>query len=208
VGRPHRAYDEVTRLSALWKRPLEQDLAAAVQAGIAHALTPKATPASVVEAACSVVGPLTRRLIDRAVTIARSIPRGDIATFTSRLYQGALVESAPDTLDGKIPPPAPPPANPDQPTLSPLLAEQAPLAFAALIFGDARSRLTLLAAASLGRDARAITSAVGSLVGALVGRSRLPREWVGAVVTANDSDLDLLQQANDLAELVKPEITD
>jgi len=204
TGRPDRATGEVLRLSVLWKRPLEQDLLAAVQAGVAHAQTAKATPESVVEAARAVARPLTRTLIDRAVKLARSVPRGDIAAFTKRIYEGALVERAPDGLDGRLPPPAPPPQDLHVPTLSPLLAEQVPLVFAALMFGDGRSRLTLCAAASLGRDARAIGSAVGSLIGALVGRSRLPREWVGTVIAANRDDVDLVQQANDLADLVEP----
>jgi hypothetical protein len=207
VGRPDKANGEVTRLSALWKRPLEQDLLAAVQAGVAHALTAKATPDSVVEAACSVVGPLARRLIGRAVTLARSVTRGDLATFVTRLYQGALVASAPDTVDGPIPPPAVAPQNLEEPTASRLLAEQVPLVFAALVFGDGRSRATLLAAASLGRDAKGIGSAVGSLIGALVGRPRLPREWVGAVIAANQAEMDLVQQANDLADLVESRIS-
>jgi hypothetical protein len=206
VGRPDKAVNAVTRLSALWKRPLEQDLLAAVQAGVSHALTAKATPESVVATAQSAVGPLARRLIDRAVTIARSVPRGDIAAFTEKIYRTVLVESAPDTVDGEVPPPAPPPQSLEAPTLSPLLAEQVPLAFAAFIFGDGRSRITLCAAASLGRDAKAIGSAVGSLIGALVGRARLPREWVGAVIGANRADVDLVQQANDLADMVEPKL--
>ncbi|MBM3333529.1 ADP-ribosylglycohydrolase family protein [Candidatus Sumerlaeota bacterium] len=205
AGRPDRAAEEVIRLSALWKRPLEQDLLAAVQAGVAHALTPKATPDSVVEAGRSVVRPLARRLIDRAVALARLAPRGDIAALCDRLYKAALVTAAPDGADGELPTPAPPPPS-DAPTASPLFAEQAPLAFAALIFGDGRSRLTLTAAASLGRDAKAIGSAVGSLIGGLVGRSRLPREWVGTVIGANHDDVDLVQQANDLANLLEPEV--
>lgn len=208
AGRPDKANDEATRLSALWKRPLEQDLLAAVQAGVAHALTAKATPNSVVETACSAVGPSARRLIQRAVTIARSVTRGDLATFTARMYQGVLVASAPDAVDGPIPPPAAAPQNLEEPTGSPLLAEQVPLAFAALIFGDGRSRATLLAAASLGREAKAIGSAVGSLIGALVGRPRVPREWVGAVIAANHAEVDLVQQANDLADLIESRLAE
>jgi len=206
AGRPDKAFSEATRLSALWKRPLEQDLVGAVQAGIAHALTPRATPESVVETVRSAVGSLARKLIDRAVNLVRSIPRGDIATFTARLYEGALVDSAPDSLDGRLPPPAAPPQSLAKPAVSLLLAEQVPLAFAALIFGDGRSRITLCAAASLGRDAKAIGSTVGSLVGALVGRSRLPREWLGAVVAANEAEVDLVQQATDLADSVEPKL--
>jgi len=205
AGRPDRAASEVLRLSALWKRPLEQDLLVAVQVGVAHALTARATPESVVEAARSAVGHLARKLIDRAVNVAQSVSRGEVAVFAKRIYQETLVEQAPDSLDGELPPPAVPPQNRDQPTLSSLLAEQVPLAFAALVFGDGRARRTLCAAASLGRDAKAIGSAVGSLIGALVGRSRLPREWVGAVIAVNQADIDLVHEANELADLVEPE---
>lgn len=203
-GRPAKAATEVVRLSAIWKRPLEQDLLAAVQAGLAHALTAKATVDSVVEAACQQVGPLARALIERAVAIARSVPRGDVGTLIDQLYMGVLVDSAPDEIDAELPPPAVPPVNVDQPTGSALLAEQVPLAFAALVFGDGRSRLTLTTAASIGRDAKSIATTVGSWIGALVGRSRLPREWVGAVIAANAEDVDLVQQANDLADMVEP----
>ncbi|KPL10833.1 hypothetical protein AMJ85_05170, partial [candidate division BRC1 bacterium SM23_51] len=207
VGRPDRAVAEVLRLSSLWKGPAEQDLLAAVQAGVAHALTTRATVESTLDAARAAVGPLARGLIDRAVTIARSMVRGNVRAFVAQIYRGALVESAPDSLEGTLPRPAVPPDNLDQPSASPLLAEQVPLAFAALVFGDGRSRATLCAAASLGREAKAVTSTVGSLIGALVGRSRLPREWVGAVIAANHAEVDLVHQASELADLVEPEIT-
>jgi hypothetical protein len=206
VGRPDRARDEILRLSVLWKRPLEQDLLAAVQAGMAHALTPKATVDTLVEAACEATGPLARALIERAVGAARTVPRGDLTTLAKRVYESALVLSCPDTVDGELPPPAPMPRNTDEPSHSPLLAEQVPMAFAALVFGDGRSRITLSAAASLGRDASAVAATVGAWLGGLVGRSRLPREWVGAVVTANDAEIDLVEQGKDLADLVEPEI--
>ena len=206
VGNPRKAFEETVRLSTLWKRPLEQDLLGAVQAGVAHALTPKARVETVIETACAHAGPLARALIERAVDIARAVPKGNWRAFVDALYEGALVDSAPDRLDGELPHPAPAPKNLDEPTASPLLAEQVPLAFAALAFGDGRSRVTLCAAASLGRDARAITATAGAWVGALVGRSRLPREWVGAVVTANHADLDLVTQATALADQVEPKL--
>jgi hypothetical protein len=206
LGRPDRARDEILRLSTLWKRPLEQDLLAAVQAGVAHALTPRATVETLVEVAREAAGPLARALIDRAVSVARSVPRGDLTALAKRLYDSVLVLSCPDTVDGEVPPPAPMPRNMDEPTRSALLAEQVPMAFAALVFGDGRSRISLSAAASLGRDASSVAATVGSWIGGLVGRSRLPREWVGAVVTANDPEIDLVDQGKDLADLVEPEI--
>lgn len=206
AGEPRKAFEETVRLSTLWKRPLEQDLLGAVQAGVAHALTPRARAETMIETACAEVGPLARELILRAVDIARAVPRGNLRAFVGALYEGALVDSAPAGLEGALPPPAPPPDVIDEPTASPLLAEQVPLAFAALAFGDGRSRVTLCAAASLGRDARAIAATAGSWVGALVGRSRLPREWVGAVVASNHADLDLVQQATALADHIEPEL--
>lgn len=205
-GEPAKAAEEVVKLSAIWKRPLEQDLVGAVAAGVAHALTPRATVDSLVKAATAEVGPLAKSLIDRAVEIGRAIPRGELQMFIEQVYQALLVEEAPDGIDDELPPPAFPPPNPDIPTSSPLLAEQVPLAFAALVFGDGRSRATLLAAASLGRDSKTITSIAGAWIGALVGRARMPREWIGAVVTANLNDVDFVSQANQLADEAEPEI--
>jgi len=206
VGRPARAAAETTQLSCVWKRPLEQDLLAALQAGVAHALTEKATVETTIEAACREVGPLARALIERAVESARPYIRGDVAEFVRAMYRRALVEWTPDEIDGELPPPAPTPKNIEEPTSSDLLAEQVPLAFAALVFGDGRARATLSAAVTLGRCAKAIGSAAGSLVGALVGRSRVPREWIGTVIAVNFEDVDLVSQADGLADLVEPEI--
>jgi ADP-ribosylglycohydrolase len=207
AGRPDKAASEAAQIAMIWKRPLERDFVMAAVAGIAHGLTPQATVDSVLKTACQAAGPLAKALILRAVELARTVPRGEIAAFVDRMYEGALVEKIGDEPHGAVPPPARPPENVDAPTVSRLLAEQVPLAFAALVFGDGRSRITLQAAASLGRDAKAIASMVGAWIGAVVGRSRLPREWVGAVIAANENELDLVHQANEMADVVEPRLT-
>jgi hypothetical protein len=206
LGKPKKAAGEMIRLSAVWKRPAEQDLLAAVQAGVAHALMPRATVETVVEAAKEHVGSLTRSLIDRAVAVGRSVKRGEDEAFVDRCYENLLVNVAPDGVDDAVPPSAQAGSDHSKPCGSPLLAETVPLAFAALVFGDGRSRATMLAAAALGRDAKAIGSTVGAWIGALVGRARLPREWMGWVIAANLDDVDLVTQANALADEVEPKL--
>ena len=53
----------------------------------------------------------------------------------------------------------------------------------------------------LGRDCDSTATAVGFLVGGLIGLDNLPKDWVNAVQKSNINELDLLKIGEDLCNL-------
>jgi ADP-ribosylglycohydrolase len=188
-GHPDSAAAEVRRLCPIWKAPLEQDLLAAAQAGVAEALRAGAAVDSVLEAMFSQCGPLAQALLGRALDIARSARTGD--QLAGQLYAHCLVDEAPLAADAPLPPPVTPLPDSDEPYASILFAEQIPFALAAFVFGRGDPSRCLPQAVMLGRDADSIATTVGSWSGALAGETGLPRDWVNAVCHANRRELDL-----------------
>jgi len=108
AGDPEGAAEECKRFNVLWKTPVQRDLVAAVQAGVAEAFRVEATYETVVEAMRDVCGPLPRKLIDRAVTIAREADDHD--ELVAEMYERALFpepesrKEAPRSVDAPLPP--------------------------------------------------------------------------------------------------------
>jgi ADP-ribosylglycohydrolase len=196
AGQPARAAAETANLSRIWKAPLEQDLAGAVQAAVAAGLARDATADSMVEAMLSACRSLGRSLIQRAVDIARSAT--DVWDLIDKVYAVCLmpelktrhlIEPTRDA-DGPMPPITPPSPDTDEPYLSSFYAEQVPLAVAAFVFARGEPH-AICVAAQLGRDADSVATTVGSWVGALHGESGLPQEWVSTVRSVNMGHMDI-----------------
>jgi hypothetical protein len=200
AGKPAAAYEETMRLSAIWRQPFEQNLIAAVQAAVAVAVLPGATVASVTDTLFEYAGPLAQKLLERAQRIAQD-HAGDLDGFIEGIYAEALVAECSPELDGPVPAPAVA-SNPYK-GASVLWAEQIPLAFASLVFGQGDLADSLTACVSLGRDADSIAATTGRLAGALVGLSGMPSDWVETLQSVNIAEMDLLAQGNLLADLAR-----
>jgi hypothetical protein len=198
AGRPAEAYEETRRLSVIWKKPFERNLIGATQAAVAAALQQGATIESVTETLLQYAGPLARKLLDRAKRIAQT-HRDDLDRFVEGIYAEALVAEGTGDVDGPMPPPAVPASPYRGATI--LWAEQIPLAYAAVIYGQGDLRRTMTACVSLGRDADSIASTCGSWIGGLVGLKGIPRDWVETIQRVNAAEIDLLARANRLADL-------
>lgn len=204
AGDPKAAAAEVQRMCAIWKAPLEKDLNGVVQAGLAEAMRPEASLDSVLESMFSVCGPLPQALLHRAIDIANDA--SSVWDLAEKLYDKVLmpefelrtIEEPTRFNNSSIPPVRVPLPDSDDLYASWFLAEQVPLAVAALVYG--RGELDAIPiCCSLGRDADTTATTVGSWVGALHGESGLPSEWVDAVCEVNKREIDIRGLGEQLA---------
>jgi ADP-ribosylglycohydrolase len=205
-GDPEQAAAEVRNLSRIWKAPLEQDLCAAVQAGLAQAMSGEATVDTVIEAMLAQCGPLATKLLQRALDIA-----GQAASFdelVDRLYHSVLVPPKSEqhpmepsrAIDGPLPPAYEPLTDSDKYYSSVYYAEQVPLAVAAFVYGRGEPQ-AIPYCCMLGRDCDSTATTVGAWVGALYGESGLPKDWVETVCTVNVNEIDIRNLAEQMSAL-------
>jgi len=204
AGDPEGAALETRNMSRIWKAPLEQDLSGAVQAGVAEGMREGASAESVVEAILGVCGPLARKLVERAVEIARDA-RG-VSDLADKLYHAVLMpelkdrheKEPPREVDAPVPPVLKPLDDSDEQYMSSFVAEQVPVAVAAFVYGRSEPRRAMPAACMIGRDADSTATTVGSWVGALHGESGLPKEWADRVCEVNLGEVDIRSLAERL----------
>ena len=196
---PKAAYDETERLAVIWRLPFEQNLIAAVQAGVAGSVTQGATVDTVVNTVLEYAGPLARKLLLRAKRIAVT-HEGKLDRFIDAIYFEALVGSeGPSDLEGRVPPRIV--ADNPYKGATVLWAEQIPLAFAALVFGKGNFLDTMVAVVNMGRDADSIASTCGSWIGGLAGKSGMPADWTEKLQNVNLDYMDIEATAGKLAAM-------
>ena len=198
AGNPQKAYEETSRLSIVWKQPFEQNMIAAVQAGVAASVIEGATVESVCDVVLDFAGPLAKKVLLRAKAIAEN-HLDNMDDMIDELYREALVEVCTGELDGQMPAKAIA-TNPYR-GATVLWAEQIPLAFAAFVFGKGHFLDTMTACIGIGRDADSIGSTCGSWIGGLVGMNGIPDGWVDTMQRVNINHINLTQRANKLADL-------
>ena len=198
-GDPERAAQTGRSLCRIWKAALEQDFCAAVAAATAVATTDGSDWQSVIDAMLAYGGPLSSKLIDRAVNIA--VAESDMWTLARKLYDQILVPDEPTRLsNGPMPPSVVGIAGSEAHYASLHWAEQIPLAAAALVFGKGTSA-SIPCCVNFGRDCDTTSTTVGAWAGGLCGLDGLPKEWVDAVQSANKAELDLVDLATKLASI-------
>lgn len=202
AGDPTAAAAETKRLAAVWKAPVQRDLVAAVQAGLADAFREEATCETVVEAMREACGPLPRKLIDRAVAIAEDAD--DLDALVDALYERVLfpefdsLKEPPTEVDADLPQSHDPVPYTDERYASLYNHEQIPLAVAGFVFAGGDPRDAITTTVNLGRDCDSTATSVGSWVGALHGETALPEEWVETVCAVNRDHVDVRGLADQL----------
>ncbi len=211
AGDPEGAAAETKRLCRIWKAPFEQDVLSSTQAALAEGLRMGATVQSMMDAMLRVCGPLAQKLLERGVRIGRQARNLD--QLIRNLYDTALMpentvkkDGFPESAaviketDGPMPPVHPCVVDTEEKYITNALAEQMPLAAAAFVFAQG-SADAITTAAMIGRDADSIATTVGSWVGALVGESGLPKQWVDVVCEVNLVEIDIRGLAESLLML-------
>ena len=198
AGHPKAAYEETCKLSLIWRLPFEQNLIAAVQAGVAASVIEGATVETLIDTVLLYAGPLAKKLLLRAKRIAET-HEGNLERFIDAVYFEALVEECTGEIDGPMPKRALI-TNPYK-GATVLWAEQIPLAFAALVFGKGDFLNTMVACINLGRDCDSIGSTCGSWIGGLTGMKGIPEGWVSMLQNVNRNYMDINATANKLADM-------
>jgi hypothetical protein len=198
AGNAQAAYDETSKLSLIWRLPFEQNLIAAVQAGVAASVMEGATVDTLINTVLEFCGPLARKLLLRAKRIAET-HEGNMDRFIDAFYFEALVEECSGAIDGPMPKRAVI-TNPYR-GATVLWAEQIPLAFAALVFGKGDFLNTMVACINLGRDCDSTGSTCGSWIGGLTGLKGIPEDWVSKLQYVNRNHMDIHATANKLADM-------
>lgn len=212
AGDPEKAAAEGRYLSRIWKAPLEQDLLAAVVAGISEGLREDASFDSMLAAMLKQCGPLAKQLLERSIDIANEAK--DVWDLAERLYNNVLIADhsvapynekvheldPPTSTDAPMPPSVKPVEYTDKAYATCFFAEQVPLSLAAFVFakGDVDA---IPICCSLGRDCDSTSTSVGAWVGALHGESGLPKEWVDTVCKVNMNEIDIRSLAEQITAL-------
>ena len=188
-GRPVEAAVTARSLCRIWKAPVEQDILAGVQAGLAEAMRPGADFESVAAAVLRQCRPEAASYLRRGVDIGRNAQTHEDLWRT--LYAQCLIDVV--TLKPDVPIPSVRTFLPyaDDKYISCLFVEQMALALAAFVFSKGDPRTAIPNCVMIGRDCDSTATTVGSWVGALHGLAALPEEWVATVLEANRVDCDV-----------------
>lgn len=174
AGDPAQAYQDAVAISAMHQDGLERDAAGVVAAGVAAALMPDATAASVLAAMTAHGSFDTKRLLSIAHDLA--VESGDVDRFTEQFYARYL--------DRSFPRPAAVVWDKDR-TVSPTSREVLPIVAGLFELCEGDPRACIVAGASFGRDADSIATVLGGLSGALAGAGAIPADWIADSETAN-----------------------
>jgi hypothetical protein len=190
AGNPKGAAAEMRNLARIWKAPLEMDIQAGSQAGVAEACRDGATVDSVLSAILAECGPLARKLLDRAIDIAHKAKTRD--ELIHMLYHTVLIQEEPTRdADGPMPPHVEPLEDSDSGYAVNWNSEQIALSVAAFLFEKGDPIKTLTTCVMIGRDCDTTASAAGAWVGGLHGESCWPKEWVDAIYKVNLQEIDI-----------------
>ena len=198
AGEPEEAFNEARRMCTIWKDPLEQDLLAAVQAGVAAGMAENSSTESVVDALLRYCGPLSRKFLERGIHVANQA--GGTSDLIHRLYKSVLVGTQPPFDSYELPEPLPYLEDSDDVYTSALLCEQVPLAVAAFVHGDGNPEIAIPLAVACGRDCDTTATTVGAWCGAIRGETGLPGDWVRTVCEVNMPEIHIRQLAETLAK--------
>jgi ADP-ribosylglycohydrolase len=203
AGDPVGAFAEAKKLCTIWKDPLEQDLLAAVQAGVATGMVEGATVSDILETMLGLCGTLARKFLERGIDIGRA--SGSQNELIERLYASVLVNEQPPYSDLDLPPVQTPLEDTDDRYASILLCEQVALAAAAFAYGAGDPKVSIPLTIMIGRDCDSSATAVGSWCGALHGEAGLPAGWVNTVCEVNMPEIDIRDLAAQLVTKTEAE---
>jgi ADP-ribosylglycohydrolase len=203
AGDPDAAAKECRRLSQIWKAPVEQDLTAAIQAGVAEGLKADATYESIIDVMVDTSRSLPRKLIRRGIEIGEGAD--DFDTLIDEVYDTVLMPEfnsdkpePPKEVTADVPASHQPVEETDEKYASVYLHEQIPIAVAAFVFSEGDPENAIPNTVMLGRDCDTTATTVGSWVGALHGKSNLPAKWDDTVCDVNSQEIDIRGLARDL----------
>jgi ADP-ribosylglycohydrolase len=182
AGDPSGAYAEAVEISGAHQSSYGREAAAVLAAGIAEAVRPGATVASVVDVCMLLAHDGTRAAIEAVASAASELGSwrdGGLAQLRDAFapFDSVGVPYAQPGLGARIP--------------SRLHSiEELPLALGLLVATGGDCSETILGGVNYGRDSDSIASMGGALAGALGGTSSVRGDWVEEVGSASRYDLE------------------
>ncbi|MBN1246931.1 MAG: ADP-ribosylglycohydrolase family protein [Anaerolineae bacterium] len=186
AGNPRQAALETYDVASPIHHNFCRDAACSMAAAVAAALHPRATVASVLDAAVAYLPPRSAATMRDAIanTLALARETTHYETFRRRYYGERLLPgiAAPDSR------------------------ETVPVALALFYLAEGKPQRTIIYGANFGRDADTIASMAGALAGAYRGVDALPAHWVAKVRAESPRAHE--DVARDLVQIVAKRIED
>jgi ADP-ribosylglycohydrolase len=183
AGDPDAAYANGVNIFSAHQYSYGLEAAALMAACVAEATRPTATVDSIVETALRLAKDGTRTALEAVIQAATSAPIGDESAVQNHLR--AAMEPY-DTVKGGVQEFERAGAYPSQQHA----IEEFPLALAYLIVAKGDFTEAVLGAVNYGRDSDSIAGMAGAIIGAMVGKSRLPERWASEIAARNKVDFD------------------
>lgn len=196
-GEPAIAADVCLELSSIWKSPLEQQLNASIQAGLAYAFADGANAEGIVETMLEVCGPLARQLLERAAEVGVKASTQD--QLIDEIYRNLLIEEELRDPEGALPAVLTPMDYSDDHYTSIMLAEQVAIEVATLLFSKGELN-SISNTVMVGRDCDSTATTVGSWIGALHGVDVFPADWIDAIQNANLNEFNMQNEVDRLIQ--------
>jgi ADP-ribosylglycohydrolase len=175
AGNPRQAALETYEVAGLIHHNFCRDAACSMAAAVAAAFDPKATVASVLQAASAYLPPRSAQTMRQAIADTLELAQTTQAyeTFRERFYQERLLPGI---------------ALPDA-------RETIPVTLALFYLAEGDPRQTVIYGANFGRDADTIASMAGAIAGAFKGATAFPLAWLEQVERENPRSQEKLAQA-------------
>lgn len=183
AGDPDAAYANAVNVFSAHQYSFGLEAAAVMAACVAEAIRPSATVDSVIATALRLAKDGTKRAIDAVAAAAQTAPKDDETALQIHLRRA--IEPF-DTVKGGVEKYERTGNHPSQHHS----IEELPIALAFLITSGGDFTDAVLGAVNYGRDSDSIAGMVGSIIGAMVGKSGLPEQWVNEIGPRNRIDFD------------------
>jgi ADP-ribosylglycohydrolase len=174
AGNPRQAALETYEVAGLIHHNFCRDAACSMAAAVAAAFDPRATVASILQAASAYLPPRSAQTIRQAIatTLELAQTTQDYKTFRERFYQERLLPGI---------------ALPDA-------RETIPVTLALFYLAEGDPRQTVIYGSNFGRDADTIASMAGAIAGAFKGAAAFPPAWLEQVERENPRSQEKLAQ--------------
>jgi ADP-ribosylglycohydrolase len=179
-GDPAGAYAEAIDVAGAHQSSYGREAAGVYAAAVAAALTPGATPSTVVDACLRLARDGTGNAIEAVCTAASALPADTVDVTALRPVMAPFDTLGEDYRD--------PGLGARRPSRIHAI-EELPIALGCLVATGGDYRRAVLAATNYGRDSDSIATMAGALCGAIGGFEAIPAEWRATVATNSRLDL-------------------
>ncbi len=179
AGNPWEAYKEAIEIAATHQSSFGREAAGIFAACVAHAFTPRITPAEIVEMAIDLANDGTKKAIEAVYQKSKTL-----TDWKSAIAPLRDAFKPYDTLEDEYRQQGDDARKPSR-----LLSiEELPVALGMLVVSQGSYREGVLGGVNYGRDSDSIATMTGAISGALNGVAGIPQDWLSTVEKASHRD--------------------